>query len=387
MKQFLLLSLALLIFGAANAQTFPMNGPTNTWISKLTAGATGKWEDATTWQAPEGWAGSCSTPGCSGTINGQPIDWSALNPTIIIKQNHTVEVRSTIQLRAFLKVEGATYDAAGNVLYGHEGGKLIFVKDKSHKARLDFIYESFILLEKGSDIQAISTQTGANDFSANYIQFYGPSATDEPKRLMGKEINNVQTPALRWWGMAPSCGEEGGDCSAPVQMPVDLLSYTAKAQGAEVVVKWVAAKEVNFSHYVIEWSTDGKIFSTAGAVTAKGTDNGIQRYNFQHQPSQTGTLYYRLLAVDIDGTVEDKGLKAVRLGGEIFTAYVTAGRLHINYNGPSTSKVTLLDTFGRLVLHTTLNANGIETVGMTAGIYLLQVSNNLEQNTQRVMIK
>jgi hypothetical protein len=381
MKQLLLLSLALFIFGAANAQSFPVNGADNTWTSQVT---NGRWDDAATWQQPEGWNGSCNYPGCVGTIDGQPIDWVALNPSIIIKQTHTVEVWTTISLRAFVKVEGATYDNAGNELIA--GGNLYFVKNQNDKGRLDFLYESFVLLEKGSDIQAITTNGTAADNSADYIQFHGPAPDNQIYRLMGKEINEVETPALLWWGMPESCGEVGGDCSPPVQLPVDLLSYTASVQQSEVTVEWVAAKEINFSHYVVEWSVDAKTFYAAGSIVAKGTENGVQRYSFRHQPGQSGTLYYRLLAVDIDGTVEDKGIKAVRVGGEVFAAYTKAGRLHINYNGPEASKVSVLDLSGRMVLNAKLDAAGIETVSLRAGVYLVQVSNSLEQKTQRVII-
>ena len=379
MKKLLLLSFLVSAFGAVQAQNFPKNGPENTWISK----GNGKWEDASTWQAPIGWNGSCSTPGCTGTINGQPIDWTTINPTVIVARATKVEVWTEIKLRGFIKLEGATYSGSTEVT---PGAQLSFIKDGSDKARLVLAYESFVLLEEGSDIASVTTNGTASDGNANHLDIYGPNPGTEPRRLTGKDINNVQAPALLWFGMAPDCGKEGGDCSIPGMLPVDLTRLNVRTLGSEVVVDWAVTKEWHFSHYEIEWSADAKSFTKAGTVWAKGTDGGAQQYSFRHQASQSGTLYYRLLSVDVDGTVDDKGIRMVRIGAESFRAYAKDGRLLINYNGPAESKVSVLDASGRLVSSTTLSADGIETLGFKSGVYLVQISNNLEKKTQRVII-
>ena len=318
---------------------------------------------------------------------------------VVVRKGHTLYLRDHVRLSGSIVVE--------------PGGKLIFNKVHGDKGRLELVDQDGTIFLRGMPASDLISNSEYDNGTASDFLMIGKQGVNLEK-VNGLWINAIPSP------MAYS-GVAGGVLEVPVNapflkcltngtwskdevwteqkliailkcanpntpMPVDLLSLDAKAQGAEVKIDWSVTREHNFSHYEIEWSVDAKNFQTAGVVSAKGTGNGVQQYSFSHKPAQYGTLYYRLLAVDRDGTVADKGLRVVRVGTEVFNVYAKQGRLHINYNGPADTKVALLDTMGRLVALSSMDADGVETAGLKPGIYLVQVSNMLEKKTQRVVI-
>ena len=84
-------------------------------------------------------------------------------------------------------------------------------------------------------------------------------------------------------------------------LPLTLVSFTAQKTGATSVrLEWASETEVNTSHFEIEKSTDGAVFTKEGVVRAIGS--GSQRYNFTSEVVNTSPFYYyRLRMVDIDG--------------------------------------------------------------------------------------
>ncbi len=88
-------------------------------------------------------------------------------------------------------------------------------------------------------------------------------------------------------------------------MPVTLLSFSARLENEVVLIKWSTSREENFSHFEIEQALDDLQFQVIGRVNGLGyTTEDVQRYSFIHTDPVTGTNYYRLKAVDVDGTYE-----------------------------------------------------------------------------------
>ncbi|NJN35007.1 MAG: T9SS C-terminal target domain-containing protein, partial [Saprospiraceae bacterium] len=64
------------------------------------------------------------------------------------------------------------------------------------------------------------------------------------------------------------------------------------------------ASERNGSHFDVQRSKDGKTFTTIGQVKAVGNSLTLQRYEFSDENPLSGTNYYRLNAVDLDGAAK-----------------------------------------------------------------------------------
>jgi subtilisin-like proprotein convertase family protein len=86
-------------------------------------------------------------------------------------------------------------------------------------------------------------------------------------------------------------------------LPVTLTSFNAECMDKEVAVRWTTATEYNASHYNLQSSRDGLVWSDIARIEAAGTTNQASNYSFtDHNFSSLN--YYRLVQVDFDGTSE-----------------------------------------------------------------------------------
>ncbi len=93
------------------------------------------------------------------------------------------------------------------------------------------------------------------------------------------------------------------DFQALVVLPVSLTHFSGQASGCNTNLKWHAETEENFSHYEIQRSGDGRVFSTIETIKGTGgpssgiwytyTDNAASEFN-----------YYRLKMVDLDDSFD-----------------------------------------------------------------------------------
>lgn len=101
-----------------------------------------------------------------------------------------------------------------------------------------------------------------------------------------------------------------------VPLPVEWISFEAKAIDQQVKLDWVTAWEEDNSHFVIEHSLDGKQFNPIGTVKSEGNSAFEQQYNFLHQQPKPEVNYYRLKQVDHSGEFEYSGIRSVKLNAK-----------------------------------------------------------------------
>ncbi|MEO8712900.1 MAG: choice-of-anchor J domain-containing protein [Parafilimonas sp.] len=84
-------------------------------------------------------------------------------------------------------------------------------------------------------------------------------------------------------------------------LPVTLLNFNGTIQDNKALLTWSTANELNNKGFDIELSHDNKNFSSIGFVAGHGTAPGISQYNFTDNKLLSGSNYYRLKQVDVDG--------------------------------------------------------------------------------------
>jgi hypothetical protein len=179
-------------------------------------------------------------------------------------------------------------------------------------------------------------------------------------------------------------------------LPVELTSFTAKANGKDAVLSWETSSEINNNHFEIERSIDGKTFEYVGKVIGAGNSNNINKYRFidENIAASVSTVYYRLKQVDFDGMVNYHGNVQVKFEKEtvstlIMEAYPNPfnGNLNIVLTGLNSGKVDLvmMDIQGKIVKTITnevLNSSYLieltETSTLTDGLYIIQAIVNGE---------
>ncbi len=95
-----------------------------------------------------------------------------------------------------------------------------------------------------------------------------------------------------------------GDPGPPTGFPlsVKLLSFTGRLSGNNALLEWKTSNEDGMKKYEIERSGDGLQFQPLGELNAKGMVQNS--YSFEDRHMLENKYYYRLKAVDNDGTYE-----------------------------------------------------------------------------------
>ncbi len=172
-------------------------------------------------------------------------------------------------------------------------------------------------------------------------------------------------------------------------LPVNITSFTAALNADKVNLLWAAASEINVSHFVVEKSTDGKNFTSAGVVFATGTGAARTEYSFTDPVvlETNAIIYYRLKTVENDGSGQISEIKRIRLSSK-------AGRITVaTYPNPVTNelrftiptswqnKKVTYEVFGvnGQVAAKTLKINSSQTESISvshlqAGVYIVKVS-------------
>jgi hypothetical protein len=209
-------------------------------------------------------------------------------------------------------------------------------------------------------------------------------------------INNVNTTPNMWGGLNYAqfdglTGFSGGTLAVPVNaasiLPVTLTRFDAKKVGEQVNVTWKTASEYNSKSFVVEKSTDGVTFKTMATVAASGTTKIEHNYGTIDAKPASGDNYYRLLAIDMDGTSRYVGnvIKVNFQGNHSVSVYPnpTANDLTLNINieEDMQAKVNVLDMDGKVIrsfAFDLLEGKNIQTLDVNdlpAGTYMLQTIN------------
>ncbi len=110
-------------------------------------------------------------------------------------------------------------------------------------------------------------------------------------------------------------------------LPVKLINFDAKYNKPDVTLNWSTAQEKNFSHFVLEQSTDGNNFNQVAMIFGAGESDTKKDYNYtdRNLAGRKGLVYYRLKSVDMDNKTEYSSVRIIRLEEEkqgiILTTY------------------------------------------------------------------
>lgn len=165
-------------------------------------------------------------------------------------------------------------------------------------------------------------------------------------------------------------------------VPVRLVSFDARVQDNDVLVKWTATNEAGQSGYGIQYSMDGRNFFTAGNTPAQN-GNSTAHYSFTHTNAAAigSKLYYRLKTVSINGEVAYSNIVLVRFGGKEWITDIypnpVKSSVTITATVPTgkTIGIRILDMNGKQVAEKNLSGNGSHTIDLsncTPGIYVLE---------------
>ncbi|WAC14540.1 purple acid phosphatase family protein [Dyadobacter pollutisoli] len=100
--------------------------------------------------------------------------------------------------------------------------------------------------------------------------------------------------------------------------PIKLIAFSTAADADNLVtIKWISEFENEFSHFIIQRSTNAVDYQEIGQV--KGGPNSTQVKNYEYIDQESPDLdvkadyYYRLKMVALDGRIEYSAIRAIKL--------------------------------------------------------------------------
>ena len=178
------------------------------------------------------------------------------------------------------------------------------------------------------------------------------------------------------------------DYQAAVVLPVELISFTSTIENCDVVLEWISASEENFSHYIVQKSTNGLRFETIGLLEGTANSYTTRRYQYVDK-SVVGQVYYRLMMMDLDGTFDYSSVLTERFDCNSInelTVYpnpigINQGMLNVVLeSNQSEVQIEIYNTLGQVVKATALelepeveNLIQLDVSGLPSGRYTIYV--------------
>jgi hypothetical protein len=166
--------------------------------------------------------------------------------------------------------------------------------------------------------------------------------------------------------------------STTVVLPIELRSFSAKANRNRTTLNWQTANETNVKNFDIEKSLDGTFFSKIKEVKANNTPSVYQALD----DNFTESAYYRLKINDLDGKTDYSKIVFVEKGkGQKLQLFPNPVKDKLTILGPSKDEFKITDLLGRIILRGILldNQTDIDVSKMPSGLYLLQTKEAVEK--------
>src|SRR3569832_318153 len=100
-------------------------------------------------------------------------------------------------------------------------------------------------------------------------------------------------------------------------LPIELISFQAKANRNDIDILWSTASETNTSEFIIERTLDGQHFTEIKRVKAAGNSTSTLNYKVTDYNPFVGNNYYRLIEIDNDGKITSGELAVVRFAKDL----------------------------------------------------------------------
>lgn len=170
------------------------------------------------------------------------------------------------------------------------------------------------------------------------------------------------------------------ECPGLSTLPVNLVYFTGKQNGKNVLLQWQVNKEIGLASYIIEKSINGSDYIPLSEIKASGSYNYSYSDNIQYNAGNN--VYYRLKKIDKNGVFNYSSvLKLAVPNDKRVTIYPNPAKNFIHlitenyYSKPI--DVLLTNALGKTVLHQSfVSTDGqfdISTQNLANGNYYMRI--------------
>lgn len=176
------------------------------------------------------------------------------------------------------------------------------------------------------------------------------------------------------------------DCSV---LPIELAEFSTEYQNdLDIVdISWITNSEHNSDYFLVEKSTDGKLFEVINRVEAVGESQLETQYYTTDENPSVGVNYYRLKQFDENGEFKYSDIRSVNILDDVYDMLSifpnpTTGATEVIFNSYAKEEVYLnvTNANGMAVINTPLEAlNGgnrfkIDMNDQQSGIYFVTIT-------------
>ncbi len=183
-------------------------------------------------------------------------------------------------------------------------------------------------------------------------------------------------------------------------LPLTLVDFNALLKNDKVQLSWATTNHKDFSHFILQRSTDGRNFSNVMTLMTDEKENSAMRlYNYKDDVKATNAtvVYYRLQLVDINSNFEYSPVRMVKLTASNTVDIQT-------FPNPATNEVRVLipaSWQAKSVTYEIYNASGklmnriqnqnagqvqqMNVQSYNNGMYVVKVSNGTETLTKQII--
>ncbi|WP_031530074.1 choice-of-anchor A family protein [Dyadobacter crusticola] len=181
-------------------------------------------------------------------------------------------------------------------------------------------------------------------------------------------------------------------------LPVKLASFTAENKDCNNQLKWVVSEASDFSHFVVQRSTDARNFSSLARIDYNPNKS---EYSFSDSPYSSETApakyyYYRLQQVDTDESFEYSAIRSVDCGtcdarlAVSFFPNPTQDEVNVK-SFSAVKKLEIVSLSGKSVYTAAPASNQTEfkvnVQNLAQGIYIVNVVNAEGRHTTKILKK
>ncbi len=169
-------------------------------------------------------------------------------------------------------------------------------------------------------------------------------------------------------------------------LPVELVDFDARMiSNQSASIQWSTLTELNNNLFTISRSTNGVDYEILHTTNGSSQSSIQIDYEFIDREVPYGTVYYKLIQEDLDGTTTELGIKAITndLKGFSFNIFPNPAKNNIiikTYSEISTNEpIKIYDALGRLVFESNIgiksgeNKISVSIEQLEAGLYFVQI--------------
>lgn len=158
--------------------------------------------------------------------------------------------------------------------------------------------------------------------------------------------------------------------TAGITLPITYNSFSASLKDQYVLLNWQMGEVDDLAKFEIEFSSDGRSWSTAGAIA---DPTGSMDFSFRHNDLNFTSRHYRIVSLDFNGNRVYSRIVTVfnSSAGSSMRIVRSGNNALLYFNGPAPSTVQVYDMKGQLLRTRNVKQQQTELSGLIPGTYII----------------